>query len=512
MRPLAWHALLLASYPVLFLFSVNADQVPVGQVVAPLGLAMGAAALLTAIGTLLLRDHRRAALAVSALVLLVFSFGHVLRLLQDLASGVFWRPVLLVVWGLVAALVLFLAARARERLPRLTRLLNRAALILVATSLLVLGLERGAGLVASGTAAAAANQGPSAARAQQRDIFYLVFDRYGGQPALEEQYGIDNRPFLRWLEDQGFYVASQSHANYQKTNHSLASSLNFTYLDELSERVGSGSDDWLPVIRALQNPAAARFLQEQGYRFVHVGSWWGPTQTMPSADANLSYGSRSEFSSVLYHSTVLPTLIEALGGETELDDWELHYQAARHQFEQLEKLAAQQGGPPTFVVAHVLLPHPPYVFDAEGDFVGRQEGGSSFAEQLEYLNGQIKELVELLLAGPEAKDPIVILQADEGPFPDRYASDVEHFDWRAATDRELLVKTSILNAYYLPGPDKGLWPTISPVNSFRVVFNRYFGTDLAVLPDRTFVFIDEQHLYDFVDVTERLSRAAAAAG
>ena len=48
---------------------------------------------------------------------------------------------------------------------------------------------------------------------------------------------------------------------------------------------------------------------------------------------------------------------------------------------------------------------------------------------------------------------------------------------------QLLQKTGILNAYYLPGADpRVFYPTISPVNSFRVVFNTYFGASLPLLP------------------------------
>jgi hypothetical protein len=50
----------------------------------------------------------------------------------------------------------------------------------------------------------------------------------------------------------------------------------------------------------------------------------------------------------------------------------------------------------------------------------------------------------------------------------------------------------ILNAYYLPGINKDiLYPTISPVNSFRIVFNQYFGAKLPLLPDRSYLFQEE---------------------
>ena len=76
-------------------------------------------------------------------------------------------------------------------------------------------------------------------------------------------------------------------------------------------------------------------------------------------------------------------------------------------------------------------------------------------------------LVEEILAKSDVP-PIIILQGDHGVW------------WESEEHR-----TEILNAYYLPGEgSKLLYKTISPVNSFRVVFNLYFGTDYELLDDR----------------------------
>ena len=54
-----------------------------------------------------------------------------------------------------------------------------------------------------------------------------------------------------------------------------------------------------------------------------------------------------------------------------------------------------------------------------------------------------------------------------------------------------MLRFNILNAYYLPDIDIGiLYPHITPVNSFRVVFNQYFGTDFELLKDKNY-FIDQ---------------------
>ena len=60
----------------------------------------------------------------------------------------------------------------------------------------------------------------------------------------------------------------------------------------------------------------------------------------------------------------------------------------------------------------------------------------------------------------------------------------------------------ILNAYYLPeGGAEGLYEGISPVNTFRVVLNQYFGEDLPLLEDISY-FSNYKHPFDFEIVPE----------
>ena len=101
--------------------------------------------------------------------------------------------------------------------------------------------------------------------------------------------------------------------------------------------------------------------------------------------------------------------------------------------------------------------------------------------------------------------PIIILQGDEGPYPDRYRSAARSFRWEQATDAEVRQKFGILNAYYLPGVDSSsLYPSITPVNSFRLVLDLYFGTSLGLLPDRSYACVSYSHPYELLDITDKL--------
>jgi hypothetical protein len=161
------------------------------------------------------------------------------------------------------------------------------------------------------------------------------------------------------------------------------------------------------------------------------------------------------------------------------------------------------------VFAHILLPHPPYIYDRDGRYIDPDEAATlstpdAWERQLVYTNDRIKAFLERLLDVPEAERPIVILQADEGPWTDRYAADKYGFDWATASAQELEIKFGIMNAWYVPGQDLGLDPTMTAINTFPTLFSRYFGLYHPPLPDRVYTSFGWGRPYDLTDVTDRL--------
>ncbi|MDP9405726.1 MAG: LTA synthase family protein, partial [Actinomycetota bacterium] len=354
-----------------------------------------------------------------------------------------------------------------------------------------------------------ATVGPWSAPGRPRDIYYLVFDRYGSEANLRERFGFDNSAFTRDLERRGFYVARDSRANHLKTAQSLASSLNLRYLDGLAERHGADTGNLLPVYELLQEHTVGRLLRERGYDYVHIGAWWDPTQANRHAVLNLGYEQRSDFQVLLYDTTLLSELGTRPSDKTADQHRRVHYDGALSQFRHLREVAQRPG--PTFTFAHILLPHEPFVFDRDGNFVPLADEPvrghtRNYVEQTQFTNGRIDALLDTLLDVPPAQAPIIVIQADEGPHPLRYKADEDGFDWEQASDAELREKFWILNAYHLPGvgAEAPLYPSISPVNTWRVIFNTYFGADLPLLDDRSFIYRDSRHVYDFTEVTDRV--------
>ncbi len=499
------HPILFAVYFVLFLYAQNLGEVEPTEVLPVLLIAIAGSAVTLVATAIVWRDLRRGAIVVSALVLVFFGYGHVANALAGLPAFLQHAALQQVGWGLFLAGSVLLAWRIKDRLPGLTRALDVVAGILVVVTLVSIVPH----LVTQATAAdASASPVPIVAGAAptgpKRDVWYLIFDRYGADDQLSAAYDIDDDLF-EWLEEHGLYVARDSQANYVKTSLSLASSLNLTYLDDVAKRMGPDSDDHGPVLAMLQDHVLGRFLQAQGYRFVQVGSAYSPTNVNPYANENPRLNSTSDFAGAIYDTSVLPSLARRLGT---VPSRERYYDTAKFQWSTLDRLVDAPG--PKLVFAHFLLPHPPYVFNADGSFHAEEDASNevanNYGRQLAYTDTMIEALMTKILALPEERRPIVVLQADEGPYPKRYNRDTINFDWSTATQAELHMKYGILNAYDLPGIDKsGLYQSITPVNSFRYILGKYFGADTPLLPDREYTSRGKFRPYDMTDVTDRLA-------
>jgi len=509
-RRIVAHPLLFAAFPVLYLFADNLPNgLPLGQLARPLAFVVGLTAILFAVLSLLLRNARKAGLAVSALVVLFFSYGYASRLARGWSVGgvdVGSDGFLTVMWEILAVASVAWVVGTRRRLADSTLILNVVSAGLVAMNLLTIGflqLQAGPGGNYLSVGDVVLHSSASAAGEDPPDIYYVMLEDYAGASALRGQFGFDNEPFLDELAARGLYVARESTANYPITLLSLASSLNMQYLDPITRVVGSSTRNPKPAIASVQDSEVVRLLKGSGYNYVHIGSWWVPTTSNPDADENVRFGGFSEFSTALYQTTALwPIASRFRLFPNTLDVRTREWNRLQFQFDQIARTREAPG--PTFVFAHIMAPHAPYVFDRNGRLVtpqvakGRSEE-ENYLEQLQFVNQKVLDLVDELLSGPEDSRPIIIVQSDEGPYPGDPKS------WEGLPPETLARKFPILNAYFLPGVDEpGLYPTITPVNSFRVVLDRYFEADLPLLPDQNFVFQDVSHLYKFTDVTDQV--------
>jgi hypothetical protein len=504
------HPLLAAAYPVVFLFATNAaEQVTLAPLLGPLATAVGGAMVAFAAVAILVRDWHRAALVTTVLIIGFFGYGHAWNAVAEVLDSQ-WP--LIGAWVIVVGIGLVVAWRTVRRARAATRVLNLvAAIALLLNAWSLAGTMVAFGAVRSPANDLAALELHPADPDRLPDVYNIILDRYAGSLALDEIYDFDNEPFLTALEERGFDVARRAHANYIKTPLSLGSSLNLDYLDvdALKAEADNGQDrePAHQLLRAhLVVPTALKAL---GYQYIHVSNWWTPSVTNVDADRVFHYEGQDEFSTVLAQTTLLRAFTEPEAAPTDPWDWRVLRAHTDYELDRLDEIPALPG--PKFVFAHLLIPHDPYVFDADGSFMDRAQVNAqgqpeSYRRQVTYTNARMLGLIDRIIAG-SGENAIIVLQADEGPFPKRYRANEWAFEWREAVDAELEEKFGILFAMRVPGADlgaAGFHDAITPVNAFRLVFNTRFGTDLPLLPDRTWAHEDLYHFYDFFEISDRL--------
>jgi hypothetical protein len=343
------------------------------------------------------------------------------------------------------------------------------------------------------------------------DIYWILPDGYGAPSVFSKYFGMDNSGFERYLADKGFYVAGRGTSNYPKTYLSVASTLNMEYLDYLSVHKNSTQE---PLVDPLiKNNTVLAFLKEKGYTYYQIGSWWRATQHNRLAKKNFNLDLQNPvglnaFNSIIINSTLLrPMIPKSWFASVVTESVEDKRRRIEYEFGVFDEVVPLPG--PKFVFAHIIAPHGPNVFGPDCEYITQESlwdksDEYGYTRQVSCINKYLKKTVDTILA-KSAKPPVILLQADEGAsfLADQLVPDN---NWKSASDEVLRRKFPILSAYYLPGEAKKaqLYDTVTPVNSFRVILNAYFNTGIPLLPDRNYIIPDKEHLFEFIDVTERV--------
>jgi hypothetical protein len=281
-----------------------------------------------------------------------------------------------------------------------------------------------------------------------------------------------------------------------------------SHLSGVASLLGEHSLDQRPIVRLVRHSALRAILESQGYSVQSVSSGYRRTE-IEDAEVFLRppIGAVNGFETQLLESMGLSPVIRSLvrlGWLSELPGYQ--DQRDRVSFAVSHIRPEPSDIRPRFVFAHVILPHPPFMWNAAGEAVSpdelfRWDDASSFPgtredyirgyrDQLQYTNTLILEAIDRLLA--DQKRPlIIVLQADHGPG--------SRLDWHDPEASYLPERMGILNAYYAPDAANDLYESISPVNTFRVLLNTYFGYALPLLSDRSWYSSWEQP-YKFIEV------------
>ena len=496
--PAPLYVLLGAAFPVLYLYAYNIAETKFGEAALPLAISMAGAVVLWALLALILRNARKAGLATVIFLFLFFTYGHFCDGLNYLGLFVpkhaYLLPIMLFVWGYCV----YFISRASRDFRTTTTVLNVVAVALIAINLFNIAsyeiklASRDAGTPQESPAQAAAASNLTELDTLP-DIYFIIFDEYAHPDTMLEYYDYDNSEFINNLEDKGFFIASQSRTRSFATPQCLAQVLNMEYLTpgwDYDTEIGKYVEHESNVVnfkgynwndknfRKIAYSKVADFLRTRGYEYIGFGQSKAWEHYMKdNTDLYINYYETSvswisAFQEALWSTTMLRPFYYHIT-ESEYDTaWRRH---TLYTLAHLKELPEEQG--PKFVFVHLYCPHQPFVFGPNGEYLDAQDY-NNYADKQVYLgqyifiSAEIEKLVDALLEKSETP-PIIILQSDHGIRPHHRNIVVGGDEWH-----------KILNTMYLPGMDYSeISDSISPVNTFRLIFNHYFDADYPLLED-----------------------------
>lgn len=528
MKKLPVYLLLFALYPVLALWAQNIQEIGFVQIVRVIVVSLFLCLFVWLLVWLVFRDVQKSGLITVAALIVFFSYGHLYESVRawsfELARHRYLLPLLIT---LFFTWVLYLI-KIRQ-VSRFTEFFNLFSLVLLLMPLYSIinfqirsyyNQKEQAAVVASETV-------------QNRpDVYYVIVDAYGREDILNEYYHFDNSAFIQYLEEKGFYVAKESTSNYRRTILSLTSSLNMAYIQDLIPDRDIKTKDFTESYELLRHSAVRRLFAENGYRLVTVDNdikttikdaevLLSPDVVTSSERVNLAQQGYSvnlnSFEGLFIQTSLAKLWVDwqvKQGKSNMLDVIEIEAPYNRHRnsilfaLDSMVDIADMDGD--NFVFIHVVAPHPPFVFGPNGEQIphnrlfsiadgpysqgSREDYIRGYTGQVAFLNQRLMNVIDYLLEHSKT-DPIIIIQGDHGP---------KGFTDENSETGDFTENFGILNAYYFPGKNHtGLYPTISPVNSFRVVLNKLFGMAFPILDDKSY-FSTVARPFDFIEVTEQV--------
>lgn len=308
------------------------------------------------------------------------------------------------------------------------------------------------------------------------DIYFVILDEWAAPSQMKSYFHYDISPFVEHLRQKGFMVTEMSliteslgsfdimehRLNMEATNRKDVATVSSSLLDRLLQSMSLLNTSQKENMTHLRNSKVIVYLKSLGYQFIYMGNWAPPLRYNRLADQNINcfgFQFTDELSYIIVNSSVLRLVT--------IHRY-FHRKGVLDAFANLGNMPVV-AGKPKFIYAHILCPHVPYIFGAKGEKLALKPGGSKEADKQLYLNQHIfitkkaKELVDQKLSNSQAA-PVIIIQADHGARMDKPGAH------------------QVFSAVYIPSYKGRPWQdSISSSNTFRLLFNELFGSNLEIL-------------------------------
>jgi hypothetical protein len=519
------HPFLFAIFPALFLYAENISETFYTDFAVSIIVMSVLNICMWLMISIFIKSRKRSGLILSCLILSSFAYSNFATFLISLFHLDIDRYsiFLVIAWFILVVIAIWIISRLKASLTNWTKVLNIVAICLISLSLvkIIPNIPEKISVYKSRNAYSNSNEFPKPDTIPETlpNIYYLVLDEHVGFPTME-RFGFDTSVLKEALGEKGFFLAEESRSNYPWTSLAMPSTLNFRYLELPSSKSAFSKKDHGPLHFLMDNNRVFQFLKSYEYTTIQCStSPRNHITAIESADKVLTHYPwyYSGFSLELFSNTPyypLLTVLIAKEGEKGYTPKEvLRKRQIEKSFEEIKNVTSHKG--PFILYAHVMCPHAPFIYDENGQrpndenkFSGvhvesyppeLQDDLRKYFAQMTYLQKKILDIIDHIKKHSE-EPPIIIVQGDHG-----IRNMLVQRQKAGQTDipQDVFPELfSVLNAFHLPGFDYSQLPNdITSVNTFRIIFNHYFKTDFAILPNRYFFSFPKRSL-DFQEVTD----------
>jgi hypothetical protein len=254
------------------------------------------------------------------------------------------------------------------------------------------------------------------------NVAVLLLDGYPDEETLQTVFGYDNEPFLTALERRGFTVYRDSTSTAARTEISLLRMLSGESPPAYSSMDPNSLEAKRAVRRQLLSTRGASDIRELGYELVNVAPPT-PHVVMTGWDRVVDSGGLNELEIALLGQSPL----HGLAREWIMDDLRDGVTFS------LRRTPIEMIGAGRFVLAHIMAPHVPFLWTADGIeaapptcwpgcpiFLAHMEArgldlptySSQFVGNMVHLNRLVQETLDDIIAADPAA--IVLIVSDHG--------------------------------------------------------------------------------------------------
>lgn len=452
-----WSLIVMAVYPVLFLYGQNFNEISFEEVRHPAFVLVCGYTFVFLISFCVIRKLSRTVLFTAVVIILGNFFAVFLKGGQLLIPSIkYWHML-----SLMLMVCYLMISVVKKHISDEGINIGILLLIILANFYLVINMFPLAINIAKNIPLnTAAEKENKAENVNSPNIYYLVFDEYSSNEFMQKYYNYDNSDLVDKLKKMDFNVSLSSSNEAYMTKICMTNTFNLDYLFDMKDNDDKSKNDIIDEKR--KNNLLFQILKERGYDISAIGNadFYGLEDASSAATIEKATLDGRSFEQLALQRTVLYPFVKS-NSSIKLQSIEKNRDYINN-----IKLIPNTG---KFVLFHIELPHTAFVVDQDGNLISAEnrlnwENKKYYLGQYIYASNMMLDIVSNIIE--KDKEAIIVLSSDHSA--------------RGLDEFSEIDRCQIFNAVYFQGKRLDI-EGLSGINTLRTILNELFDYNYEML-------------------------------